>query len=248
MRTDILLVTYRKDYDFAVLCIRSISKFAKDFGGVSIVCPVEDETLFSPLASHYRRNDLPIEVKSYIPKKEYEFNHHQVIKCYADVFCPSAAFILHIDSDCIFTDEVTPADYFTDGKPQLLIRSYKTSDPCYIWKAPTSKALMMDCEFETMARHPAIHHCNSYKELRNYMEFKHGIPFSEWVLKQPSNYPMCHFSEFNTLGSYVIAYAPERYSIINLDKQDAPANKMIQGWSWGGVEQSKNEYEKILSR
>lgn len=247
MRTDILLVTYRKDYDWAVFCIRSIAKFAKGFGGVSIVCPVDDSAMFVSLASRFERDDLPIQVKTYIPKKGYEFNHHQVMKCYSDVLCPNAAYILHIDSDCIFTEEVTPADYFTESKPQLLIRTYKLSEPWYIWQGPTNKALGMTCNYETMARHPAVHHCNTYKELRGYMEFKHGIPFSEWVLKQPGNYPACHFSEFNTLGSYVLVYCPERYAIIDLDKEENPKNKLIQGWSWGGADKAKEQYEKILS-
>ena len=248
MRTDILLVTYRKDYDFAVYCLRSIVKFATGFGGVSVVCPVEDEGLFAPLCSRLRRPDLPIEVKTYIPKKGYEFNHHQVMKCHSDILCPNAAYILHIDSDCIFTEPVTPADYFKDGKPLLLVRTYKQHEPCYIWREPTSKALGMDCNYETMARHPAVHHRNTYKDLRAHVDFKHGVPFSEYVLRLPGNYPACHFSEFNALGSYAMVYCPERYTIIDLDKEEAPPNKLTQGWSWGGVDKVKAEYERILAR
>lgn len=248
MRTDILLVTYRKDYDWTVFCLRSIEKFAFGFGGVTLVCPVDDEAIFVALAARHSRSDLPILVKGYIPKKGYEFNHHQVMKCYSDVLCPKADYVLHIDSDCIFTDLVAPNDYFKDEKPYLLMRTYQPSEPWYIWRKPTSAALGVVCNHETMVRHPAVHPVATYRDLREYMEKLHGIPFSEWVLKQPGNYPACHFSEFNTLGSYVLIACAERYEVVDTDKADQPPSNLVQGWSWGGVDTAKENYEKILSR
>lgn len=186
-----------------------------------------------------------MEIKTYVPKAGYEFNHHQAMKCHADILCKNAAYILHIDSDCIFTETVYPSDYFKDGKPMLFKRAYSKDKEFWVWKSPTEKFLRINCDFETMAMHPAVHHRNTYKDLRNYVEFLHEMPLSEVILQ--TNAP-CSFSEFNAIGSYAITYNPDFYCVIDLDKTQFPNNKLIQGWSWGGVDKIKEKYEQILSK
>lgn len=247
MRTDILLVSYLKDLPWAEYCLRSIKKFSSGFGGVTLMVPRKDRAQFVSMVGRLKMNDF-VSIKDYVVKPGHEFNHHQVMKCYADVLCPNAAYILHVDSDCIFTEPFSPSDYMDDeGRPYLPVRRYYESAPFYCWKKATETALGVSCPYETMARHPALHHESTYRRLRSRVELNHGVPFSEYVLGLGGNYPDLGFSEFNALGSFVIYADDGDYDVIHIDEgKVVPPNKLIQGHSWGGVEAFRKQFDSIL--
>lgn len=168
------------------------------------------------------------------------------MKCYGDVFCPNADYVLHMDPDSLFSRSTTPEDYFIDNKPVLLIEPYevlKTIHPArYNWKSVTEAALKFEVSHETMCRHPAVHHAKTYRGLRSYMESVHVTPFYDFVIKQKNQYPQ-GFGEFNTLGAYAMKFLPEEYRFIdrgNKGGENDPPPHVWQGWSYTGVSSPDN--------
>lgn len=249
MRTDILLVSYLRDLPWAEYCLRSIQKFGGGFGGVTLVVPRSDRAAFVTLVDRLKMGSA-VNIKDYVPMKGHEFNHHQLMKCYADVLCPEAYHVLHVDSDCIFTEPFTPADYLDhENRPHLPVRKFSPEQPFYRWKADTEAALGRECLYETMARHPAVHYVVIYRALREHIEQLHGIPFCAYVLGLGGNYPNLGFSEFNALGNIVLSGYSVRYNVVDIGSGGAvPPNKLIQGHSWGGIEASRKQFDAILAK
>lgn len=254
-KVDILIASYARDYDWCEFNLRSIVKFATGFHGVTLLVPSHDAALFLKLEQKYTRPELPVLVKHYVVMPGKEFNHHQAMKCYADVFCPQADFILHTDSDCIFTAPVTPDDYFVDGKPVLLKRAYadiassgSEHAGSIWWQAQTERALGFPCPYETMRRHPAVHPKWIYSWLRSHIERIHLTPFTDYVLKQKEA-ALQGFSEFNALGSFAHEFHENDYHWIDQQFEADPPKKLHQNWSWtqGGAASKKSEIERILA-
>lgn len=230
MKVDILICSWYKDIPYLEMCLQSIRRFASGFGDVRLLVALEEVPEFMPIASefqtdlcHYNRDQHP--VKWHL--------HHQAMKCNADKFCINADFILHTDSDCIFTESVSPRDYFVDGKPELLVQSYETCGGERQWKGPTERALGFSCSHETMRRHPAVHYRGMYKEMRECVELVHKMPFDEYVLSCKPDFPW-GFSEFNALGSFVLnSHWAEKYHIIDTGAVGHPpsSKKLVQFWS-----------------
>jgi len=185
---------------------------------------------------------------------EKGFVHHEAMICYSDVFRQDCTHILHMDPDCLFTSPVTPQDYFVDGKPVLLVEPYEAirrrgHEGRYNWKKVTEEAVKFNCEYETMCRHPAIHHNWIYKEVREHIESRHQCPFVDFVLRQKNSYPQ-GFGEFNTIGAYVMEFQKDKYHIIDRgydhEKND-PAPKVKQMWSYQGVGANRAEIDQILA-
>src|SRR5437762_5932895 len=108
MRTSILIVSFLQDLPWLKHCLRSIDKFATGFGETVVLVPEEELWRFSKaLCELPLRADTQdsIRLASYhrTPRQEYWHLHHQVMKCRADKWCPDADFVLHTDSDCIFS-------------------------------------------------------------------------------------------------------------------------------------------------
>jgi hypothetical protein len=166
--------------------------------------------------------------------------HHQIIKCEADIVCPSADLIMHIDSDCVFHEPVKPESYMVNGKPMFLIGRYGKVNGADCWKPPTERALGHPVEYETMRWHPAVHYRMVYPELRERIEKVHGIPFEEYVFNQKPDFP-CGFSEFNALGQ--IALRPEwaqKYHIYDVSNGKFPHSYLTQMWSHGGLDKQQS--------
>lgn len=224
MRVEILIVTYAKDIPYLVHNLRSILKFASGFSGTTLVVPNDEYKLFygytgTCKVKHYERTE---------DRSKWQI-HAQVQKCMADKYCPDADFILHTDSDCIFTEPVTPNDYFLNEKPVMLIEEYSRlkGDP---WKATVDKALEIDAKYETMRRHPQVNPRSIYPLMRLRVQGKHKMSFEQYVLNQRGEFPF-GFSEHNTIGAYALEFFPYMYHWIDLAKEKAPKEKLRQYWS-----------------
>jgi len=229
--------------------LRSFRKYCSRFSGVTIAVPTVDVNKFLPL-EEFSTPDCPVLIKNFLEYPGQGFVHHLAMKCYADVFCPNADYVLHMDPDCLFSGPQTPDDYFVDGKPVLVIEPYsevkKYHEPRFHWKSVTEMALKFDCPYETMCRHPAVHPRSTYRALRDYMERIHITPFYDFVIKQKNKYPQ-GFGEFNTLGSFAIKFLPDNYSFIDIGgKRESghPPALLEQMWSYTGVNAPANA-EKI---
>lgn len=205
---------------------------------MAVVVPVQDKGLFEPMAQQHSTQETPITVRTYKPNAGAEFNHHQAMKCYADIWMPRSQYVLHTDSDCIFTEPVTPTDYIVNGKPILLKERYSNfnNEGPACWQKPTEEALGIQCLWETMRRHPAVHFIDIYPMLRAHIEVMHSMPFTEYVVTRGTGgYPNLGFSEFNALGAFVDRWFSSKYHIIELPSENIPSAKLSQAWSWGGI-------------
>jgi hypothetical protein len=179
---DIFIVSFAKDAQWLLYCLRSIKKFCLGFNAVVIATPVADTEAFLP-----HRTEFPEYI--YLEYDEPAFPlgnlHHMFMKCTADEYC-GAQLIAHVDSDCLFIKPTTPADYMVDGKPVLLVEPFdvlKTLHPGrFHWKSVVDAALGGNAAYETMCRHPAVHHRDLYAFVREHIATHHGVPFEQYVL------------------------------------------------------------------
>src|SRR4029077_1542764 len=108
MTCSILVKSFPKDFGWLSYCLKSIHKFASGFEEVVVIIP--DDC------------DLPLTAERLVKVHEpgpsaTNAGHHgtgyayqQVVKMNSDKYCTSD-FILHIDSDTIFTRPVKPKDF-----------------------------------------------------------------------------------------------------------------------------------------
>lgn len=254
-RVSLNYTTFARDHDFLEKSLLSVKKYARGFCGVTIVVPTRDIDLFLHFERDIQIPECPILVRTFLEMPEKGFVHHLAMKCYADVFRQDCTHTLHMDPDCLFTSPVTPQDYFVEGKPVLLVEPYEAirragHEGRYNWKKVTEEAVKFNCDYETMCRHPAVHHNWIYKEVRSHIESRHQTPFIDFVIKQKNSYPQ-GFGEFNTMGAYVMEFRKDKYHIIDrgydAEKNDPPA-RLKQMWSYHGVHgSSKAEIDQILA-
>jgi hypothetical protein len=214
MRVEIMMVTYRNDYEFAAYTLRSIKKFGSGYSGITIVTEYRDYDIFKGLAEQY-----DCTLRTYLPHPNKEFLHHMIAKCEADLWCPKGTeAVMHIDADCIFGEPFTMETFIHDGKP-LLVREHFDD---FIhhgnrgkWRINIQNNLGFDCEWECMVRHPAVYKIDMYKRFREHIEQLHRYPFTAYVVLQKNEYPQT-FSEFPDMGAFILKYDAEQYRIVTI--------------------------------
>lgn len=226
-KVEIFIVSYSKDIEYLRYNLQSIRKFASGFSGVTLLVPTHERHLFAELAAgffvklrHYKVHDDP--TKWHLG--------HQIEKCRADFWCPGVDYILFSDSDCIFTEPVTPADYIVDENPVLVVEEYSRLQNVP-WQATVEAALKRPAKYLTMMRHPAVHYPAVLKQTREIIAVEHGKSFEDYVFSGKATFPW-HFSEFSTIGT--VAMLPQwrdKYHIIDLAKEARPKDKLTQFWS-----------------
>ena len=231
---DIFIRTYPRDYEWLSYCVRSIEKFAKGFRKVWIV---SSEPIYVPV------NMPGFETKMMNDETEDGYLAQQITKLYADVITDyQADYILHVDSDVIFTRETTPEDFFFNGKPMWMFTPYK--DIQTPWQPITEKFMGETVEFEFMRRFPIIIPRWLYPRLREFCHKRHGVIASDYVRVQP----LRAFSEFNALGAYAYKYHNEMFSWYDTRGTPLPEVHAKQYHSWGGITpEIKAEIENTLN-
>lgn len=230
---EIFIVTYHKDADWLVWCLRSIRKFATGFTGVTVACPYRDLDIIFPICKVFGAN-----FRGYEEQEGKGMIQHMALNCMADEYT-TYDFVLHMDSDCIFIEPVTPEEYFKDGKPILLIEEYEHfREPhpgVYYWKACTESALGRPVIYETMRRHPACHPRTTYPRVRDAVERHQKKRFVEWALSGRNEFPQ-DWSEFNLIGAVALEECKEDYYFWDLGKEPWPKDKLAAFWSHGGLD------------
>lgn len=222
----ILIVSYIHDLPYLRWNLQSIDKFCSGFSGVTLVVPHDEVSEFASLAAAHK-----CQLRPYARTNDQSrwHLHSQVQKCFADIHCPGADYVLHTDSDCIFDQSVTPEDYFVKGKPYMVIESYSRlkGNP---WKEVTEKSLGFPVEYETMRMHPQVNPIRIYPYLRYHIEATHRMRFENYVLSQRGGFPF-GFSEHNAIGAFAKQFHPNWYHWIDVGKEPWPKEKLIQFWS-----------------
>ncbi len=232
MKVSILIVSWLQDLKWLEYCLRSIAKFASGFHQTVVLVPEQEISEFRerlPLS-----NDVSFATYHRTSDKSKWHLHHQVMKCHADLWCPNADFVLHTDSDCVFSNTVTPSDYFIEEKPVMLMEPYVKLkyNP---WQIPTQNTLKRLVPHEFMRRHPQVNPVSVYPGLRERIRELHDQPFDDYVLSLKPDFPW-GFSEHNVIGAYAWFEHHDQYHWIDLSKQPRPADRLIQFWSHGPMD------------
>ena len=209
-KTHILVVSFRRDYEFFTYFVRSYKKFCRGgFTGITVVVPYNDEPLFKPFCEANG-----VIVRSYYEAKGKEFLHHQVVKLEAELWVPKdTEVVAHIDSDCFFQEPFEAGVYFYNGLPRLSMERYSDFEwyPArYSWKMCVDYALGGNHEWETMTQHPELYWIDTYKRLRDHIETRHHFPFTQFVLLQRNEFPQT-FAEHPCCGAFALDYDAHRY-------------------------------------
>lgn len=227
-KVEIFIVSYAPDIPYLRYNLKSIEKFCTGFSGVTVLAPRQHKDEFEALESEFKFRLVLYTAPS--DKRKWHIAH-QLQKCYADKWCPGAEYVLHTDSDCVFTRETTPADFFAVGwKPILCIEPF-TRIGANPWKPVIDAALKIDSVHETMRRHGAIHPVDIYQKFRDCMTRIHGQKFDKWWMVQKADYPW-GVTEFNFLGNFVRhILVDERYAFIDISREYPPPSPIFQFWS-----------------
>lgn len=231
MKHEIMIVSYRRDFRYLKYCLRSIAKFATGFS-VRLVVPDQD---FDEAVTFIRENAPSlgsISTGDEWPRKGMLWHMYCIMR--ADWWCPTADIIYHVDSDCVFTEPVTPEDYLVNGKPILLYESFASLIPkceeIKRWQECTRNNLPFEPLYETMRQHPEVYCRRLYERARLLIVQKVGEPLDSYLKKQRNEFPQT-FCEHVTLGNVAIHEFPDDYHFHDLATQPWPKSKLRQAWS-----------------
>lgn len=253
LKVSVIMVTFRKDIDFACYSFQSIAKFATGFHEVVVVVPNPDVALFQAASVCCNARVIGFDERA-----GKGMLHHQVKILEADLICPEADAILHMDADCLFTAPVSPGDYFTGERPIIFRQKYESfrhADSRYSWKACVRNATGIDPEWETMCRHPSVYLREIYGLTRDTILQHVQMDWAEYILSCKNTYPQT-FAEFPTLGAVAIQFTEDRYSWVEVEKvaegyritPEQPEPKMVSCWSHGGIEMINDRHPGLTAR
>lgn len=218
MNIDLFIVSYRRDFRYLKYALRSIAKFGTGFRSTVLVVPNNDFDEAVKLARE-TENGITTVVRSGDEWPEKGMLWHMNVIVHSDEWSPTSDIILHVDSDCTFTEPFSPADYMKDGKPILYFQSFKTlgvhAPQILPWQVCTRECLPFEPEFETMRMEPLIYTKATYPLTRKLMTQKTGESVPSYVQKQRNTFPQS-WCEHVTLGNVAMKFLPEQYELTTL--------------------------------
>lgn len=251
MKVSILIVTHLKDFHWLKWCLRSIEKFATGFHEVVVSIPEDtDWKACRDLCNSYR-GSTPLRLDTYEdwPGKGF-VRHMERIIC-ADQICPDSDYILHMDSDCFFTDQVTPTEYIREGKPVLvharydwIVSAFQNENFRY-WQTAVENAIGGRPEREAMRRHPAVHYRHVYAATRGMITNHTRRNSGDYIRSTRNEFPQS-FCEFATLGEVAWRHYRNDYHWIDQETEGKPAEKLRQCWSYLGPSPEETALMKQL--
>ena len=227
MNVDIFYRSYSQDFNWLALSLLSVKKYAHGFGKVHVAIPVSEIGLLPKFDG---------EVHLIEPKASDGYMDQRITKLHADDFC-KAEYVMHMDSDCILTKDVSPMDLFLDGKPV-----YLREDGCVSpWMDISARSLGWRDSYEYMRRLPIVFPRWMYREFRAFMATNTGMSVDNWIAIQNGH----EFSEFNTMGQWAYRYHSDAFTW--MEPRDWPSF-CKQYRSWDGLDEEKRaEIERILA-
>jgi hypothetical protein len=172
--------------------------------------------------------------KVYYVRPTYEgYLYQQEIKLRAFEWVDTE-YILYVDSDCIFTQEVNEESFLDNNNPILLKTPYEDIPEVMFWKDATEDAIGFEVNYEYMRRNGLCYRTETIKHLWE----DYSIRFMP-KLRITKNR---QFSEFNLIGAYIETYEKEYYKLINT-RDEIPNHPIKQFWSYSGL--NKKDLEEI---
>ena len=243
MTCSILIKSFPKDFGWLAYCLRSIHKFATGFEEIVVVIP-EGSDLQLTQERIVKVQEPGASATSFVDHgKGYTFQ--QVVKMNADKYCTSD-FILHMDSDSIFTKRIRSEYLMVPTGP---IDNPIASDFKPIWLMtpfmdilPTDKNLVahvesmtafsgISPEFEYMRRIGQVIPRWAYGCFREYCLSRHGKTFEEYAMAQGFR----GVSEFNFMGQFLHREFPN-FIHFHDTRFGLPESYVNQRWSWNGLD------------
>lgn len=224
---DIFIRTYPGDYDWLFHCVASIGKFCRGFRKLMIVSTDNPPIWWNDGS---RAGLPPSEWKIMQDETPDGYLAQQITKMYADVVTDyQPDYILHLDSDVIFTRPVTPESFMHDGKIVWYYTPYSEIETP--WQPIIEKFMGRPVEFEFMRRFPIMVPRWLYPRIREFCHKKHGMIMSDYIRMQPPR----AFSEFNVMGAYAWHFHKEMMYFVNTlgTVMDYPLARQFH--SWGGI-------------
>jgi len=249
MNTHILMVTYSRDACWAYHSLRSVEKFATGFSDVRVLVPNGDVPLFRRLTD--------FRVMGFDEPHGKGMVAHMAQICQADLVCPNADAILHLDADTIFWRSADASEFFVDGKPTLyreLFENFRECNPTrYGWKETVRKATGIDPDFETMVRHCAVHLAPTYGLVRKIIERHTGMNWKDYILSCKNSFPQ-FFAEFPTIGAVALEHANDKYNWVDYSnggsdyEYDRVRDATFSFWSHGGLDAETDRHPGRTAR
>ena len=233
MRTDILILSWAPDAQWLSYCLKSIQRFARGFGGVTVVYPGQDDAILRPVCEQHHALPYPYDE----PAPPLGHLAQEIAKCKADLYCPAASHVLHLDSDSIFIRDTSPEDYMQAGRPVLVHRRWEDVSDAICWRQPTARALGWDPPYETMARMPLMYDARVYSMMREHVRGVTGAAsFEAYVLNCKPTFPY-GFCEFNAIGNFMLERAPGLCTPVLVASRpwDGLPDHVRQLWSHDGL-------------
>jgi len=237
MRCDIFIRSYWKDLEWLQFCLASIEKYCSGFGSVIVVLPKSSQAWL-------RRFPLPGKVRiQFCRDYKDDYLGQQVTKLLADEFT-DADYICHVDADCIFHRQTSPADFIRDGKPLIIKRPCELLSPYRPWQKTVEKFLGWSVFDDFMQQPPFVFPRWLYPQVREHSVTTHGVDLEAYVTAQPPR----GFSEFNVLGAIAWKKYSESFVWVDASAESSGELHCCWYWSWGGLDGViKAEIAEILN-
>jgi len=259
----IMIVACKRDVEFLEYCLRSIQKYARGFLGVWLVVPEADRRQF-----HFADGMPGVTVVGFNERPGKGMLGHELMICRADEVCRDASAIVHLDCDCLFWENVTPADYLPGGKCLMVRERYEWIAPRnpnrLIWRTCVERAAGITPEYDCMVRHPNVYPRALYSRVRQLVEAHTGQPFDEYVYSCENGWPQ-GFAEFPLLGAVAIRDMPQAFHFVDYDHGRDGADvgidpksvqyqylykpgrdRAVEGWSHGGFARYRTDWDKFM--
>lgn len=269
---EILIVTYGlptkrvsgavvSDFDWLKWCLRCIRRHCTGFAGITVCFPNRDADRFAEISKEHAKakSGIPLRIQMYTEREGKGHIGHMAQMAGADQLVPRATtHVLHVDSDVMFKEPITPDEYFHGNKPVYVVRSWKSlaspdgkvvSD-CIQWKEPTDWQLGFDTEVYGMCRHPSGFPIEFYPTYREHIEKIHGKPFWAYMMEgETKDGWKPNRMDFTAMAGFAWAKMNDRFDWIDISEGNhlAPRDKQKCYWSHGGVTDSiQKEIEGFL--
>lgn len=235
MKTELMLVTFRRDYRYLTFWLRGFKKYVRGIDRCTILVPNPDLPELQRIVSESSgESGIPIRCLGGDEWPGKGFNWHQAQICTADEWCPDADVIVHSDPDRVFISPFTPDNFIRDGKPIIVHATYQwlfsQQANLMMWKDVAERALGIPCGMEVMRRMPIPHIREVYPSTRRMVELHTRLPFDEYVSRQRHEFPQ-GFCEFNTIGMVAWEYFRDRYVWLDQEKGEYPTDVVLNCWS-----------------